>query len=45
MTGLGCTTDTLNKSMSYLFWIVICGIVSGAIYWIMDWKQHHPDGE
>lgn len=31
--------------MSYLFWLVIAGIVSGAIYWIMDWKQKHPDGE
>lgn len=31
--------------MSYLFWIVIAGIVGGAIYWIMDWKQKHPDGE
>ena len=31
--------------MSYLFWILIAVVVSGMIYWLMDWKQHHPDGE
>lgn len=31
--------------MSYLFWLVILGLVGGAIYWIMDWKKQFPDGE
>ena len=25
--------------------VFIGGIFSGLIYWLMDWKQHHPDGE
>lgn len=31
--------------MTYLFWIVVLGLVGGAIYWIMDWKKQFPDGE
>jgi len=46
MTGLGLkSVFTLNNGMYYLFWILIVVIAGGAIYWIMDWKNQHPDGE
>lgn len=31
--------------MSYIFWLVIAGIFSGAVYWLIDWHDKHPDGE
>ena len=31
--------------MSYLFWILFLLVVGAAIYWIIDWKQQHPNGE
>lgn len=31
--------------MSKYFWITIAVIVAFAIYWLMDWHDHHPDGE
>lgn len=45
MTGHGCTKNTINKYMSYLFWLVIAGIAGYAIFWIMDWHDKYPDGE
>lgn len=31
--------------MDYLVYIIVGVIGAVAIYWIMDWKKHHPDGE
>lgn len=31
--------------MDYLVWIIVGIIAAAGIYWIMDWKKHHPDGE
>jgi heme/copper-type cytochrome/quinol oxidase subunit 4 len=31
--------------MYTIVWIFIAVIVAVAIYWIMDWKKQHPDGE
>ena len=30
---------------AYIFWSIIAIVVAGAIYWIMDWKKQHPDGD
>jgi len=32
-------------NMYYLFWLIVLAVIGGAIYWLMDWKKHHPDGE
>lgn len=45
MIGLGLKTDSINKTMSYLAWIIGGGIVAVAIYWLMDWQSQHEDGE
>ena len=29
----------------YAFWILLGVGVAAAIYWIMDWQSHHPDGD
>jgi len=31
--------------MTTLFWILFLLVVGAAIYWIMDWKSQHEDGE
>jgi hypothetical protein len=31
--------------MQTVFWTSIAIVVGAAIYWIMDWKKNHPDGE
>jgi hypothetical protein len=31
--------------MKTTFLLLIAIAVAGAIYWIMDWKKQHPDGE
>ena len=31
--------------MKTAFLLLLAVIVADAIYWIIDWKQKHPDGE
>ena len=45
MIGPGLKTDSINKIMSYVAWIIGGLIVALAIYWLMDWQSQHEDGE
>lgn len=44
MIGPGLVKGLINKSMSYLAWIIGGGLVAIAIYWLMDWQSQHEDG-
>lgn len=47
MNGNGCvsfTNASINNDMIY-FWSFIAFVCAIAIYWIMDWKSQHEDGE
>lgn len=35
---------SINNDMIY-FWSFIAFVCAVAIYWIMDWKSQHEDGE
>jgi hypothetical protein len=38
-------TSTHGNNMTYIIWIILGLIAALGIYWLVDWEQHHPDGE